>query len=82
MCEWGNDKHVWLKIPAGISFTGRRRWKRVKIDACIAPLIRALKRAKMRTTYSCCGHGKGDGLVLFEDGRALVLTTREKIEQE
>ncbi len=73
MCKWGTNKIVWLRIPAGLSHTGRRRWKRVKVDACLAPLLRALRRTGIKTSYSCCGHGKGDGLILCDNFRAIVL---------
>jgi hypothetical protein len=80
MCEWGNEKKMWVRIPASYSHTGHVRWKRMGIDACIEPIIKALRRARIVTIYSCCGHGKGDGLILLEDGRAIVLTTLKKLE--
>jgi len=80
MCEWGNEKKTWVRIPKPLSHTGFARWKRVGIDACIASLVRALRNGGIKTTYSCCGHGKGDGLILCEDDRAFILTTREKLE--
>ena len=82
MCEWGNEKKMWVRIPKSLSHTGCARWKRVKIDACLTSLIKALRNAGIKTTYSCCGHGKGDGLILCEDDRAFILTTRKKMEDE
>lgn len=80
MCEWGNEKKVWVRIPAPLSHTGYARWKRVKIDACLAPIVKAMRNMGVKTTYSCCGHGKGDGIIICEDDRVLVLTTRAKLE--
>ena len=33
----------------------------------------ALNAANIITIASCCGHGKQDGSILFEDGRELVV---------
>lgn len=77
MCEWGTDKKIWLRIPAPFSHSGRARWKRVKVDACIAPIVRALRNGGINAEYSCCGHGKTDGLIRLTEGRSLIITTRE-----
>jgi hypothetical protein len=45
----------------------------VDVDSCIAPIVSALNRAAIRTTSSCCGHGKDAGHILLDDGRGLVI---------
>ena len=42
-------------------------------DPCIAPIVRALNDAGIRTVASCCGHGHQHGNVALEDGRELVI---------
>src|ERR1044071_3883366 len=34
-----------------------------RIDRCIAPALKALWAAGIKTTGSCCGHGSGSGVV-------------------
>lgn len=53
MCKWGTNKDVTL-IKAK-PFSGR---KRIKVDACIAPLIQMLNDYGIETIACCCGHGK------------------------
>ena len=74
MCEYENDIKLELDTPEYLSCTGRERngeWK--KIDACIAPLIKALNDFGIRTVSSCCGHGKGNGYIDLWDGRLLEI---------
>lgn len=69
MCEWGT--HV--EVENLLAFNGdwhRRTWK---IDACIAPIVKALDGGGVETVQSCCGHGKGPGRIDLVDGRALFL---------
>ena len=44
------------------------------IDACIAPLVRALQREGIDTVASCCGHGEMMGGIDLADGRTLLIT--------
>jgi len=53
MCKWGKNKDVTL-IKAKL-FSGR---KRIKVDACIAPLVQMLNDYGIETIACCCGHGK------------------------
>lgn len=67
MCEWGTDVEVENLLTAD----GKRRiWR---IDACIAPIIKALNEGGIDTSASCCGHGKGPGRIDLVDGRTLIL---------
>ena len=43
------------------------------IDYCIHHIVAALNAANISTAISCCGHGKHDGVITLEDGRALVI---------
>jgi hypothetical protein len=44
----------------------------VEIDECIAPIIDAMQKGGIYTLTSCCGHGKGDGYILLENGGLTV----------
>lgn len=71
-CRCRKTVNVMCSIPASLSCTGKRRKKLCGIDKCMAPLVRALQRAKIGTTGCCCGHGKR-GSVLLEDGTKLIV---------
>jgi len=71
MCEWGTTKIVRVKLPADLSYTGKERWKEAPVDSCIAPLVAALQAAGINMRSSCCGHGKGSGEIVLQDGRRL-----------
>jgi len=61
MCAYGQTESV--KI-------GDRK---IPVDACIAPIVRALNEGGVPTAMSCCGHGEGDGFILLADGRTLTV---------
>ena len=53
------------------------------IDHCIHQIVAALNAGGVRTTASCCGHGKIKGNILLEDGRMLTIQpTPESIDAE
>jgi tRNA(Phe) wybutosine-synthesizing methylase Tyw3 len=79
MCEWGTTEIVVVNIPADLSHTGKSYVKLAKIDKCIAPIVRALNEAGIKTRSSCCGHGKTDGRIDLQDGRILLIV-EEKTE--
>lgn len=81
MCRWGTDVVLEVTIPAELSHTGEERQKRVAIDACIAPLIKALNSGGVQTDYCCCGHGEKDGVIALHDGRVLMINSAEKVQQ-
>ena len=78
MCKWGTDVEVQVTVPADASYTGKDRVDIKKIDACIAPIVKALNEAGIRTDASCCGHGKTDGFISLHDGRELVVRPSER----
>jgi hypothetical protein len=54
MCEAnGPQKRINLKDGRG-----------VMVDECLADIIQALINGGIVTAYSCCGHGKRDGMIL------------------
>lgn len=73
MCKHGTIKLVRVQIPADLSCSGRAKWKRMKIDACIAPIVSALQIAGINMRGSCCGHGKRNGQIKLQDGRTLII---------
>ena len=64
---------VRVKIPADLSHTGKAYWKVAGIDYCIAPIVKALQDAGIDMRGSCCGHGEGEGTILLQDKRVLVI---------
>lgn len=76
MCEWGTHELVRVRIPADLACEGRAKWKRMKIDKCIAPIVRALQEGGINMRGSCCGHGKGPGEIELEDGRLIRITSQ------
>ena len=73
MCKWGTYIELSVPIPAELSCTGKAYWKVKPIDSCIAPIVKALNEGGVYTASSCCGHGKGDGEIILQDGRKLVI---------
>ena len=53
MCKQGTDKDVFLFKPKTFSLR-----KKIKVDACIAPLVQILNNYGIETIACCCGHGK------------------------
>lgn len=47
-------------------------------DPCIAPLVKALNDAGIRTVASCCGHSHRPGNIALADGRWLVIAQNDE----
>lgn len=73
MCQWGTSEILEVTIPAHLSYTGSERKKMVDIDACIAPIIKALNDGGVVTIACCCGHGKRPGSIVLADGREFII---------
>jgi len=73
MCNWGTYVEVLAWHSADSTHDGIEQLAPTKVDACIAPIVSALNLASIRTASSCCGHGKGPGSILLQDGRELVV---------
>jgi hypothetical protein len=73
MCEHGTTVDVWITVPADMTGNGVAYRKLAPIDSCISTLVAALESGGIMMGGSCCGHGKGDGEILLEDGRRLVI---------
>jgi len=67
-------KKVRVKILADLSHSGRSYWKECQIDACIADIVMALQNGGINMRHSCCGHDKGPGDIILEDGIVLTIT--------
>lgn len=78
MCE--STKHVRVKIAADLDCSGEEQWKVVPIDSCIAHIVRSLQEAGIDMRGSCCGHGRNEGHIHLQDGRALLVLSREQAE--
>ena len=73
MCQWGTSELVRVWIPENLSHSGKGYYKLTGIDACIAPIVKALNYAGIVTVASCCGHGKRPGNISLADGRELIV---------
>lgn len=73
MCKWGTDVVMPLEIPADVSHSGKAYIKNVGVDACLAPIIKALNDAGVKTVACCCGHGKSLGSIHLADKRVLLI---------
>jgi len=47
--------------------------KIVEVEHCIAGMVRALNKAGIETTSSCCGHKISEGYIALKDGRILEI---------
>ena len=77
MCKWGTYRRVRVKLADDLSCTGKSRWRWIEIDKCIALLVEALQKAGIDMRHSCCGHGKGPGDIILQDGRVLIITDND-----
>lgn len=73
MCEWGTDELVDVTVAADLSHTGAAYVRPFGIDACIAPIVRALNAGGIVTRQSCCGHCTAPGRIDLADGRTLTI---------
>lgn len=69
MCQWGTHKIIEVVIPADLSHTGLPYKKNIEIDACIAPIVKALNDAGIIMRGSCCGHNKTAGEIIIHCDR-------------
>jgi len=81
MCQWGTYEEVLVKILPAYSCTGKEHWKMAKIDACIAPIVRALQEGGIDMVGSCCGHYEREGYIELADGRCLVILPADIAQQ-
>lgn len=77
MCKWGIVINEKVTIPARLSYTGKARMAIKGIDACIALFVRSLNANGVLTESSCCGHGKGYGLISLASGAEIHLPVAE-----
>lgn len=77
MCEHGHVRGVQVFVPEDLSCTGFARFKFAQVDECIAPIVQALQQAGINMRGSCCGHGKDEGDIHLQDGRVLLILSKE-----
>ncbi len=77
MCKRGIHKMIRVKIPADLSCTSKDRFRKMPIDACIAPIVDVLQKGGIDMRGSCCGHGIGVGDIHLQDGRLLLILTEK-----
>ena len=76
MCDTTKNEN--LKVPADLNTSGTEEWKSVQLDACIVPLIKALQKAGIDMRGSCCGHNTKEGHIHLQDGRALLVLSKQQ----
>lgn len=81
MCRYGKTITVRVKIPADLSHDGGERWANKQIDFCIANIVQALQRGGISMRHSCCGHDKGDGDIILQDGRRLLIKHHARMKE-
>jgi hypothetical protein len=82
MCKHGNTIDLEVTVPAHLSSTGKPKLKLAKIDFCIFPIVKALNEVGVKTIASCCGHGKGPGNIILEDGREIwIYKDKDELER-
>lgn len=79
MCDDRYTERVTVTIAAHLSSTGHEKRRPMFIDACIAPIVRALERAGIHMLASCCGHGRTLGRIDLTDGRVLFIGADERV---
>jgi hypothetical protein len=72
-CE-DSAKSYWIVIHSRKKMSNEHK----PIDACLAPLVRALSRGGVYPANCCCGHGSGMSEIILHDGRRLRVVGREE----
>lgn len=75
MCKHGDTVECLVPVAARDAAEGIDIIKLKQIDGCIAPLVEALNAIGWATRSSCCGHGRGRGEILLQDGRMLLIVS-------
>lgn len=77
MCEWGTQTKI--LVPIDPDTTGKPfHWTERNVDSCLVPTLTALNASGIFTKNSCCGHGKGPGVIILHDGRELIIIPPDK----
>lgn len=76
MCKHGDTVELLVTVPAHLASDGKAYRGLKPVDRCIAPIVQALNEARILTLASCCGHGKGPGSIVLQDGRELTIRAR------
>jgi len=77
-CPCGKTVDVRVHVDADLSCSGKAKWRVMKIDKCIAPLVNALQRSGINMRSSCCGHGKNLGQINLSDERRIKIHRSKK----
>lgn len=76
MCNRAQTMSIRLKVVADLSHSGKEFWRYWAIDRCIADIVKALQEAGIDMRGSCCGHGRGPGEIVLQDGRVLRIEAK------
>jgi len=73
ICPCKETIDVLVHIDADLTCERNEKWKVVKIDRCIASIVKALQDGRINMRGSCCGHGRTIGEIELSDGRKLLI---------
>lgn len=76
MCD--DTKPVHVRVAADLDCSGEEQWKDVPIDSCIAQIVKVLQDGGIDMRGSCCGHDRNEGHIHLQDGRALLVLSKEE----
>lgn len=80
--DFGETKEVILDMLTSVSPEGQKTYKKVAIDACIAPVIEHLWNKGVNTIGSCCGHGNNSPSIVLGQGAENYSQIREWIKEK
>lgn len=80
--DFGATPEVKLKMLTAILPDGKREYKDVMIDACIAPVVKYLWENEVNTINSCCGHGKKPPSIVLGDSTENYSQIRKWIKEK
>ena len=80
--DFGTTKEVILPMLSSITPDGKKTYKDVAIDACIAPVIKHLWDKGVNTGGSCCGHGSMPPSIVLGAGAENYSQIREWIKEK
>lgn len=80
--DFGSKPEVKLTMLTSILPDGKRTYKDVMVDACIAPVVQHLWDNGVTTGGSCCGHGKQPPSLVLGEGDENYSKIRELIKEK
>lgn len=83
--DFGSKREVLLSMPVRSKPAGEDwqiKYKKVNIDACIAPILKHLWQNNVVTEGSCCGHNRQSPSIVLGQGVENYSEVRKLIKQK